>query len=47
MLPAHDGLYNNLTHNAITETDANFIFMRHALTPEFEDPKKFPSECST
>ena len=40
MLPAHDGLCNNLAHNAISETDADIIFMRHALNPGFENPKK-------
>ena len=40
MLSAHDGLYNNLAHNAITEIDADIIFMRHALAPGFENPKK-------
>ena len=40
MLPAHDGLCNNLAHNAISEIDADIIFMRHALYPGFENPKK-------
>ena len=40
MLPAHDGLCNKVARNGMTEIDADIIFMHHALTPEFEDPKK-------
>ena len=40
MLPAHDGLCNRLAHNAISEIDADIIFMCHALNPGFENPKK-------
>ena len=40
MLPAHDGLFNNFAHNAISEIDADIIFMRHVLNPGFENPKK-------
>ena len=40
MLPAHDGLFNNFAHNAISEIDADIIFKRYALNPGFENPKK-------
>ena len=48
VLLAHNALCNDLAHNAISEIDADIVFMRHALAPGFGDPENFLlSDCST
>ena len=38
----------NILMNAITEVDANVIFMRHALAPGYGDPANFSLiDCNT
>ena len=48
LLLAHNALCNEIAHNAISEIDADIVFMRHALAPGFGDPENFLlSDCST
>ena len=47
IIPAQAAAFETL-HEAIAETSANVVFMRHALAPGFGDPAAFQiNKCST